>query len=72
MDIRYTVILIEIKERDIANIEKKKRIILIVAGFHIKLSVCNYIRIFLLIEFPFSFEIVAFVLRIRHDFKKII
>jgi hypothetical protein len=62
----------EIKERGIANIEKEKRITLIVAEFYIKLNVCRHIRNFLLIELPFNFEIVAFVLRIKYDSEKII
>jgi hypothetical protein len=72
IDIRYAVILMEIKERDIANIKKERYIILIVAKFHIKLSVYNHVRNFLLIEFPFNLEIVVFVLRIRYDFERII
>jgi hypothetical protein len=72
MDIRYAVTLIEIKKRDIVSIKKKRRIILIVTEFYMKLSVYNHVRSFLLIEFPFNFEIVAFVLRIRYDFEKII
>jgi hypothetical protein len=72
MDIRYAVALIEIKKRDIANIKKKRRIILIVTEFHIKLNVYNYVRNFLLIEFPFNFEIVVFVFRIRYDSERII
>jgi hypothetical protein len=72
MDTRYTIILIKIKKRNVANIEKEKRIILIVAKFHIKLSVYNHVRNFLLIELPFNLEIIAFVLRIRYDFERII
>jgi hypothetical protein len=72
MDVRYAVAFMEIKKHDIANIEKKRRIIFIVAEFYIKLSVYNYIRNFLLIEFSFNFEIVIFVFRIRYDFEKII
>jgi hypothetical protein len=48
MDIRYTVILMEIKERGIANIKKKRRIVLIVAEFYMKLGVYIYIQSFLL------------------------
>jgi hypothetical protein len=72
MDIRYTVTLIKIKKRNIANIKKKRRIIFIVAEFHIKLNVCNHVRNFLLIKFPFNFEIIIFVLRVKYDFEKII
>jgi hypothetical protein len=72
MDIRYAVILMEIKERGIANIKKERRIIFIVTEFYMKLSVYNYVRSFLLIEFLFSFEIVIFVLRIKYNFKRII
>jgi hypothetical protein len=72
MDIRYAVALIEIKKRDITNIEKKRHIIFIVAEFHMKLSVYNYVRNFLLIEFSFNLEIVIFVIRIRYDFERII
>jgi hypothetical protein len=72
MNIRYTIALMKIKKRSIANIKKKKRIILIVTEFYIKLNVYNYVRNFLLIKFSFNFEIVIFVLRIRHDSKKII
>jgi hypothetical protein len=72
IDIRYAVILMKIKKRSVANIEKERRIILIVAEFHIKLIVCNYIRNFLLIKFPFILEIIIFVLRIRYDFERII
>jgi hypothetical protein len=72
MDIRYAVALIEIKERDIVNIKKKRYIIFIVIEFYMKLSVYNYIRNFLLIKFSFDFEIVIFMLRIRYDFEKII
>jgi hypothetical protein len=72
MDIRYAVALIKIKKRDIANIKKEKRIIFIVAEFYIKLNIYNHVRNFLLIKFPFNFEIVIFVLRIRYNFKKII
>jgi hypothetical protein len=72
MNIRYTVILIEIKKRGIVNIKKGKYIIFIVAEFHIKLGVYSYIRNFLLIELPVNFEIVIFVFRVRYDFKRII
>jgi hypothetical protein len=72
MNIRYAVILMEIKERGIANIEKEKRIILIVAEFYMKLNIYNYVRNFLLIEFPFYLEIVVFVLRIKYDSEKLI
>jgi hypothetical protein len=72
MDTRYAVILIEIKERDIANIKKKKCIIFIVTEFHMKLSVYNHVRNFLLIELSFNFEIVIFVFRIKYDFERII
>jgi hypothetical protein len=65
MDIRYTVILMKIKKRDVVNIEKERRIIFIIAEFYMKLSVYNYVRSFLLIKFLFNFEIVIFVLRIR-------
>jgi hypothetical protein len=63
MNARYAVALIEIKKRGIANIEKKKRMALIVAEFHMKLGVCSHVRNFLLIKLPFNLEIVAFVLR---------
>jgi hypothetical protein len=72
MDTRYTVILIEIKERSIVNIKKEKRIIFIVAEFHIKLNIYNHVRNFLLIELLFNFEIVVFVLRFKYDSEKII
>jgi hypothetical protein len=72
MDARYTVILIEIKKRGVAIIEKEKRMILIVTEFYMKLDIYNHIRNFLLIEFSFNFEIVAFVFRVRYDFKRII
>jgi hypothetical protein len=72
MDIRYTIALIKIKKHNIANIKKKRRIIFIVTEFHIKLSVCNHVRNFLLIEFPFNLEIIVFVFRIRYDFERII
>jgi hypothetical protein len=62
MDARYTVVLMEIKERGIVSIKKKKRMTFIVAEFHMKLDVYIYIRNFLLIEFSFNFEIVVFVL----------
>jgi hypothetical protein len=61
MDTRYTIVLMEIKERDIVNIKKKRRIILIVAEFYMKLSVYNHVRNFLLIKFSFNFEIVFFL-----------
>jgi hypothetical protein len=72
MDIRYAVALIEIKERDIANIKKKKRIILIIAEFYVKLDIYIHVQNFLLIEFPFNFEIVVFVLWIKYDFERVI
>jgi hypothetical protein len=62
MDARYTVVLIKIKECGIVNIKKKKRIIFIVAEFHMKLGVYIHVRNFLLIELLFNFEIVTFVL----------
>jgi hypothetical protein len=61
MNARYTVVLMEIKERGIANIKKKKHIIFIVAEFYIQLNVYIHVRNFLLIKFPFNLEIVAFV-----------
>jgi hypothetical protein len=61
MDARYAVVLMEIKKRGIVSIEKKRRMTLIVAEFYMKLSVCSHVRSFLLIELPFSLEIVAFV-----------
>jgi hypothetical protein len=72
MNTRYAVALIEIKERGIASIKKKKYIIFIVTEFYIKLYIFIHIRSFLLIKLPFSFEIVVFILQIRYDFKKII
>jgi hypothetical protein len=72
MNARYTIALIKIKERDIVSIKKKKRIILIIAEFYIKLGVCSHVRNFLLIKLPFSLEIVAFVFRIGHDSNGII
>jgi hypothetical protein len=72
MNTRYAVTLMEIKERGIANIEKEKRIILIVAEFHMKLSIYSHVRNFLLIKFPFSLEIVVFVIRIKYDSERII
>jgi hypothetical protein len=72
MDIRYAVVLIEIKKCDIVSIKKKRRIILIVAEFYMKLNIYSHVRNFLLIEFSFNLEIVVFVLRIRYEFKKII
>jgi hypothetical protein len=39
MDIRYAIILIKIKERGVANIIKRRRTILIVTEFHIKLDI---------------------------------
>jgi hypothetical protein len=62
----------KIKKRDIANIKKKKRIIFIVMKFYMKLNIYNHVRNFLLIELPFNLEIIAFVLRIRYDFERII
>jgi hypothetical protein len=72
IDIRYAVVLIEIKKRDIVSIEKEKCIILIITEFYMKLNVYNYVRNFLLIEFSFNFEIIIFVLRIKYDSEKII
>jgi hypothetical protein len=72
MDIRYAITLMKIKKCSIANIEKKKRIILIVTEFYMKLNVCNLVRNFLLIKFLFNFEIIIFILRIRYDFERII
>jgi hypothetical protein len=72
MNIRYTVTLIKIKKCNIANIEKKRRIIFIVTEFYIKLSVYRHVRNFLLIKFPFNLEIIIFVLRIRYDSERII
>jgi hypothetical protein len=72
MDARYAVALIEIKKRGIANIEKERRITLIVTEFNVKLSVYSHVRNFLLIKFPFSLEIVVFVIRVRYDSEKII
>jgi hypothetical protein len=72
MDIRYAVILIKIKKRGIANIEKERRMIFIVTEFYMKLSVCSHVRNFLLIKFLFNFEIVIFVLRIKYDSERII
>jgi hypothetical protein len=72
MDIRYAVILMEIKKCSIVNIKKERRIIFIVTKFHIKLNVYSYVRNFLLIEFSFNFEIVIFVFRVRYDSEKII
>jgi hypothetical protein len=63
INIRYIIILIKIKERDIANIKKKKRIIFIVTEFHMKLGVYNHIRNFLLIKFLFNLKILIFVFR---------
>jgi hypothetical protein len=62
IDARYAVALMEIKERGVASIKKKRRIALIVAEFYMKLGVYSYVRSFLLIELPFSLEIVVFVL----------
>jgi hypothetical protein len=62
MDVRYAVVLIEIKERGIANIKKERCIIFIVMEFYVKLGVYIYVRSFLLIEILFDFEIVIFVL----------
>jgi hypothetical protein len=72
MNARYTIILMKIKERGIVNIEKERRMILIVTEFYIKLGVYNNVRNFLLIEFPFNLEIMAFVLRVRYNFKRVI
>jgi hypothetical protein len=72
MDARYAVVLMEIKERGVASIEKERRITLIVAEFHVKLSVCSHVRSFLLIKFSFNFKIVVFVFRVRYDSEKII
>jgi hypothetical protein len=72
IDIRYAITLIEIKKSDIVNIEKKKRIILIVTEFYMKLNVYNHVRNFLLIEFSFNLEIVVFVFRIKYNSEKII
>jgi hypothetical protein len=72
MDARYAIALMKIKEHGIVSIEKERRIIFIVAEFHMKLSVYNYVRNFLLIKFSFSFEIVVFVVRVRYDFERII
>jgi hypothetical protein len=72
MNTRYAITLIEIKKCDIVSIKKKKRIILIVAEFHIKLNVCNHVRNFLLIEFSFNFEIIVFVFRVRYNIEKVI
>jgi hypothetical protein len=41
---RYAIILIKIKERGIASIEKERYIIFIVTEFYIKLSVCSHVR----------------------------
>jgi hypothetical protein len=72
MDARYTVVLMEIKERGVVSIKKERYIIFIVAEFYMKLSVYSHVRNFLLIELPFSFEIVVFVFRVRYDFERII
>jgi hypothetical protein len=72
MDARYAVALMKIKKCDVANIEKKRRIIFIVTEFYMKLNIYNHVRSFLLIELLFNLKIVAFVLRIRYDFEKII
>jgi hypothetical protein len=72
MDARYTVALMKIKKRSVANIKEERRITLIVTKFYMKLSVYNYVRNFLLIEFSFNLEIIVFVLRIRYDSEKII
>jgi hypothetical protein len=72
MNARYAVTLIKIKKRSIANIKEERRIIFIVTEFHIKLSVCSHVRNFLLIKFPFNFEIIAFVFRVKYDSEKII
>jgi hypothetical protein len=62
----------EIKKRDIANIEKKKYIIFIVTEFYMKLNIYNHVRNFLLIKLPFNLEIIVFMLRIKYDSEKII
>jgi hypothetical protein len=72
MDARYTVALMEVKKRAVASIEKERRMAFIVAEFYVKLSVCSHVRSFLLIELPFSLEIVVFVRRVRYDFKRVI
>jgi hypothetical protein len=72
MDARYTIVLMKVKKHSIASIKKERRIILIVAEFYMKLSVYNYVRNFLLIEFSFNFEIIVFVFRVRYDFERII
>jgi hypothetical protein len=72
MDVRYAVVLMEIKERGVVSIEKERRMILIVAEFHVKLSVCSHVRSFLLIKLPFNLEIVVFVFRVRYDSERII
>jgi hypothetical protein len=69
MNARYAIVLMKIKKRNIANIEKKRRITFIITEFYMKLSVYNYVRNFLLIEFPFNLEIVVFVLRIDLNFE---
>jgi hypothetical protein len=61
MDARYAVALMEIKERGVVSIEKERRMTLIVAEFHMKLGVYSHVRSFLLIELPFSLEIVSFL-----------
>jgi hypothetical protein len=71
-DVRYAVALMEIKERGVASIKKKKRMAFIVAEFYMKLGVYNHVRNFLLIKFPFNLEIVIFVLRVRYDSERII
>jgi hypothetical protein len=72
MNTRYAIILMEVKERGIASIKKEKFIIFIVAKFHVKLSVYNHVRNFLLIELSFNLEIVVFMFWIRYDFERII
>jgi hypothetical protein len=72
MNARYTVVLMKIKKCSVANIKKEKRMIFIVAEFHVKLSVYSHVQNFLLIELPFNFEIIIFVLRVRYDSEKII
>jgi hypothetical protein len=72
MNTRYTVALMKVKERNIVSIEKEKRIIFIVAEFHMKLNIYSHVRNFLLIEFSFNFEIIVFVFRVRYDSEKVI
>jgi hypothetical protein len=61
MNARYAIVLIKIKERGIVNIKKERRMIFIVAEFHIKLGVYSHVRNFLLIELLFNLEIVFFL-----------